>query len=327
MTREEKIALVEQYDVVTFRNIHGKNAGDEIFGATEDSRTGRYLGIPNYTKKQAEEAEEHFLTKTSTVFLNDGKELRIKDEDGVDKAYWNMLKWNPKIQFSYQDAINNKVPFYIEVKELESKEDTDKRKVIHKAHAFIFNSSHQDLIFRARLLNIDAEGDTHESLTNMLCDVADNDPQKVIALYDSKISSIKMLFFTAIKYNIIDKDPMGSYKYGIHNLGSSEEAAFMYLQHKENKELLNRLKNEINIVTDDMKKAEGILDTKVQDGPSDDENSGLVNITGNEEVFPKNFVSLKKYAVDVVGLSSEKVQSCKNNKELMVLIEDFRNKQ
>jgi len=321
MTREEKIARVEQYSVITFRNIHGKRAGAEIFGPTEDSRTKRFLGIPNYTKKQAEEATEHFLTKTSTVTLEDGHEINIKSEDGVDKAYWDMLKWNPKIQFSYKEAITNKVPFYIEVKELESKDDSDGRRLVHKAHDFVFNSTYQDLVFRARLLGMDGEDDTHEALTTMLCDIADTKPAKIIALYDSKISSIKMLFFTAIKYNVITKDALGSFKYGIHNLGSSEESAFMYLQHSENKELLKRLKSEINIVTDDMKKAEGII--------SDDSDLGNVDIAddANKVVLPKNFVQLKKYAIDVVGLSSERVQACSGNKEVITLIEDFESKQ
>lgn len=322
LTREQKIARVEQFELITFRNIHGKKAGPQSFGATPDSKTGIFKGIPNYTKKQEEEATDFFLTKRSNIILEDGKELFINEADGVDKAYWDMLKWNSKIQFSYRDAISAKVPFYIEVKELESKEDVTNRRIVNKAITYILNSTHTDLVFRARLLKLDMEEDTTEAIQNMLCDIADKSPQKIIDLYDSGVSAIKMLFYTAKKYNIIDVDAMGHFIYGIHTLGADEESAFMYLKHKDNEILLKRLKDEVDMVTDDMVKADSMFKAKAK--VKQELETELIDVTGNDEKpldLPKNFVQLKKHAVDVVGLSSEKVKECENNAAVIALIQ------
>ena len=313
LIREEKIEKIEQYDVITFRNIHGKNAGKQSFGPTKDSRTGEFLGIPNYTKKQEEEAEEFFLTKNSNIILEDGKELFIKNEK-VDRAYWDMIKWNPEIAFSASEAIANKVSYYIEVKELEHKVDLSRKITVNKAVNLILNDTHKELIFRARLLKLDMSEDTLETIQSTLIDIAETNPDRIIKLYDSNLIGVKLLFYKALDNNIIQKDGAGNYKYGINIIGVDEETSLTFLQHRDSEALLERLKNDVDIAVN-----ERMFTKPVSEGVTSE---GLLGEGDyNREVLLElDLVELKKEAVKY-GIPKSSVNPMRSKEQVCNAIE------
>ena len=327
LTREQKIEKIEKYDVITFRNIHGKNAGKQSFGPTKNVKTGRFMGIPNFTKKQEEDAVSFFLDKHSNIELKDGKELVIHNEDGVDKAYWDMLKYSSEIAFSAKEAIANKVAYYIEVKELEHKEGLDEKITVHKAVGLILNDTHSELIFRARMLKLDMENDPTETIKAVLIDIAEKNPAKIINLYAANLIGVKLLFYKAVDNNVITKDGAGKYKYDINILGVDEETSLTYLQHNDSKLLLERLKGDVDKAMDSRlfgEKEKKNEDAVIVDVPDNVFNESDELVYDRLEFLKLNLVQLKKNAT-ILGVKETSTRPMRKEESVCDAIEKHLN--
>jgi hypothetical protein len=84
------------------------------------------------------------------------------------------------------------------------------------------------------------------AIKEFLLETADNAPETIINIYESKDLSSKLLLYKALKNNIIKKDASGLYRYGNITLGVSESSVVHWLGSAENKNTVSLLEKEVN---------------------------------------------------------------------------------
>jgi len=311
---------IEENGVVTIVRINGKTAGATDIRPTFSAQYNKFLGIPNYNKFEQEKAEGFFLDKYSNTVIKESKTFHLDLE--VDRAHWDMCKFNPTLKFTKDAAlVDGDALWYVEIPELESKNNIDKKRILNKAESLILNDTKEELIYRARLLGLNMEKDKVETIQEILLMKAEtlSGAKKIIELYDGNLMSVKLLFLKALDLNIITHDKKsGLYTYGHQPMGVSEDAALMYLKDKRHKSILENLENDIEVLSGKKVK----LSSKKVDEVKEDDSSDEFVLLDNIELYTKdvlkniNLVTLRKEAIKM-GAEESDVESLMTKKEIL----------
>jgi len=307
--------------VITLLSVFGSNNAKYNVMPTKDPVTHEWLGIPNVSEDERKSLGFH-LKSDSNIILEHGITFNLKEKNS--KAYWDMVKHSDIVKFTFEEAQNSPgAVFYIEMPSVENKKTVDHERLSNKAVGYILEDSYNDLKHRAIILNIEEPEDYDmETLQAMIIKLAKKNPNRIIDLYNSNVVSLKLLFYEALRKNIIIKqvDDEGRnpiYKYGIQILGTSEEGALAYLTDKANTMLVEKIKEHYDRVTDGSlftQKEEFIVQDK-----EDNKDKG-----NNTEEFPDNLVQLREIAITKFGCSAEVVNALKSKKKVLAEIDKKR---
>jgi hypothetical protein len=213
---------------------------------------------------------EYFIREDAVINVVDGMTF---DLDNVgDRFKWEAIKHNPFIAPDYyskdnqgNSLINGDMRPY-GVKELYNKETrrygiaelyvvrpgveanrrVSRKKLKHDAETFIYNDErgYEGRVLRAKLLGHRMDNMPDADVTDYLLQVAEQDPDKIIALYTGGDTAVRLLFIEARdKHVIMRKNKL--YIYGDNTiLGATDEAAILFLKEPRNAGVLKLIKQD-----------------------------------------------------------------------------------
>ena len=235
---------------ITLKNvkaIKGRNMGKALIGVTFNKEENRFMGFKKLSAREKEAVGFH-IDENSTFELYDGKELDLSVENTY--KYWMMIKYSPMVAFSEKEAKEHDAMFYVYSAEADSKLKNDKEELEYTAKGHIFNDDPANYHMRAKLLGYDMEGSSSGEVKQTLLGVAKTDPAKIAAIYNAKTISTKIMVMKGINSGKIAKDGE-TFVYDNIVLGITTDGVVSFLEKKENKNVLEVMRNDIdNIVVE-----------------------------------------------------------------------------
>lgn len=181
------------------------------------------------------------------IELYDGYEFDLNNE--VDVINWEWVKHCKEVAPSFEDAQISKIArYYVVIAGREARKSNDFFALKNKATTFVLEDSPVNYENRALLLGFDMKGEPIEAVKLFLLEQADNKKtaKKVIDVYTNKALNIQLLYLKAKQKNIVNSTANGAIKFGMQVIGMSDESAIVFLQDKDNKEVLDLLEREVN---------------------------------------------------------------------------------
>lgn len=220
-----------------------------------DPATGWYAGVERISE-DAKKDLTYYITVGETgdkarlntsLTLEDGMTFDLSKE--VDAINWNWVKHLPAVSHSFEDAQKSKLAeFYVLIEGREAQKKNKEISLRHKAVQLVLEDSPVNYENRALLLGHDMKGENPEIVKEFLLEMADTKKScaRVIEIYTSNSLNIQLLYLKAKQKNIITSTPNGAVKYGSQILGMSDEGAIVFLQSKENREVVTLLEKEVS---------------------------------------------------------------------------------
>ena len=165
------------------------------------------------------------------VFISPSREA--KDKEGNNLIDGTMGWDSPTPRYGAAE-------YYVEVPGEEAQNKVKSYQLIHKAADKILSDSEKGRRNHAKLLGKHMEGILESEVTAYLLDIAKKKPQKIVDLYESNDTSIRLLFMEAKERHLFSyKDKM--YYYGEIIIGATDEAVLDFLKIKENAKLVKEI--------------------------------------------------------------------------------------
>jgi len=213
-------------------------------------RNGYSIGITELSDIQKQSLQRwEYALPTDTFVLEDNKEIDLKDPK--QKVVWNWVKnCTNDLAYSFDEAQKTrKVSFYIYVPEENAKININHTKKKHRAEKHVLETSHSDLIKRAKILGTNMEGLSMELVVQWFLDMLTQGHvavDRVIDLFESSINGYKILINDAVDKNLMTRDERsGIYYYGTVILGTTFEQVIAWLEEKKNKPVLDKLRESL----------------------------------------------------------------------------------
>lgn len=258
-------------NIIVLRSVFGKVIDKYLLGVAKDPVTGR---LPKCVRRVNSHGDmimsdhdrnsgEVLIPENQVFTVKDGTELNL--EDPYQAAEWECIKHSPIIALS-RDARDSKgnllidgdradgkvnarygiAELYVEAPGVEASKKINKRELIHKAEAFIFDDEKgaTGRVFRARLLGKNMKSAPDYEVKEYLLDIASKDPQKIIDVYTGSDTGIRLLIIEAREKHIINiKNKVYVYADDII-LGVTEDSVLAYLKDPKNKKVLELIKRD-----------------------------------------------------------------------------------
>lgn len=224
---------------ITLRAYLGKTQGKLTVRPVMSKRTGRLIGVTDFTEEQKRHQQKVIDAHTEKV-IEDG--LTINLEDPIDQIDWEWIKHCPEIEGDIEDCHSSKIAlFYIE----NINKDTDirikKRKVKIQAFLYLQESSQTKKIEVCRLMGIDAISFSGRELEDYLGELADSNPKRLVDAFEDKLVKVKLFLYGLVDKRIISIDQDNVYRWGSYILGIAEKSALEWLQISDNASHVKRL--------------------------------------------------------------------------------------
>ena len=229
--------------IIYIKSVFSKTLIKATYEAVKDGH-GWYKGFEKLNEDDKKKKNFYLDPKKATIEIEDGKDFDLSNE--VDKAYWDMFKWSNDLAISKADAMSGSSTFYIYIEGESERILINKEKAINKAKTLIFDDTRENLINRARLLNVDMSEDSIDIIQKFLIDIANKNAEKILDLYKGNLISIQLLFYKALDKFVIKKSETGLYTYGNTPLGNSTESCITFLSNKDNAEIVERIRESVD---------------------------------------------------------------------------------
>lgn len=205
----------------------------------------------------------YFIKETDTFDVVDGTTFDL--ENIRERFIWEAIKYCPLIAPDYYakdeqgnslingtPGWNSKSPrfgiaeLYVERPGVEANRRVSRKKLKHDAESFIYNDDrgYDGRVLKARLLGHRMDGMADADVTDYLLQIAERDPEKIIALYTGGDTAVRLLFIEARDKNvIIYKNKLYTYADNVV-LGASDEAAILFLKDPKNANVYKLIKQD-----------------------------------------------------------------------------------
>jgi len=234
--------LEKDTDVIVLHSLFSKEQ-TALCEPTKDVR-GKYYGLRENPNEDEKKKGGTFLDRKDNLVLRHGTEFNLKDER--DRAYWNMVKYSPLVAFTPEEGqYNRPARFVIYIEGNIAKDKVSKKILRNEAENLIIKDTIENLKNRLKVLGINMDNDGDNTVRNVLLEMADLNPEKIINLYDASIG-VHMLVFEAIDNNIIFKNKDDFYQVANTLMGTSVDDVVAFLNRTNNEELLRYVKEAIH---------------------------------------------------------------------------------
>ena len=257
-------------NIVVLRSVYGKVGMKYILQPCKNPETGEYEkcvkpvdSLGNIILNDKERNSDNVWIKETDKFeVVDGTTFDL--DKPRDKAIWDAIKYCPLIapeRWAKDKSGNylidgtmgwsNKRPrfgvaeIYVDRPGLEAQNRVSKKKMIHNACNFIYNDErgYEGRVVRAKMLGKRMDNMPDADVTDYLLEVAERDPDKIIALYNGDDMALRLLFIEAQDKNVI------LYKNRVYSfanvvLGATDEAVIQWMKMQENSKVVDLIRRE-----------------------------------------------------------------------------------
>lgn len=165
------------------------------------------------------------------VFIAPSREAKDKNGNNLIDGTMGWDSKNPRYGVA---------EYYVEIPGEEAQNKVKSYQLIHEAADKILSDSIKGRKNHAKLLGKHMEGILDSEVTAYLLDVAKAKPQKIINLYNSNDTSVRLLFMEAQERHLFEyKDKM--YYYGEILLGATDESVIDFLSAKEHNKIVKEI--------------------------------------------------------------------------------------
>lgn len=205
----------------------------------------------------------YFIPETKEFKIQDGTELDLSDPfqlaefEAIKNApiiasnrYEKDEKGNYKIDGNIKDTSNHPrngvAELYIDIPGIETAAKVDRQKLIFTACKFIFNDPKgaEGRLRITKMLGKHMQQAPESDVTEYLLDLAKRNPNKIIELYTSNDSQLRLLFIDAKEKHVINLKN-GMYIYGETVLGATDTAVLSWMHEPANGKLLQMITEEV----------------------------------------------------------------------------------
>lgn len=205
----------------------------------------------------------YFVKETDTFDIVDGTTFDL--ENVRQRFIWEAIQYCPLIAPDYYakdkngnslingtPGWNSKSPrygiaeLYVERPGVEANRRVSRKKLKHDAESYIYDDErgYDGRVLKARLLGHRMEGMADADVTDYLLQIAERDPEKIIALYTGGDTAIRLLFIEARDKNIIlYKNKLYTYADSVV-LGATDDAAILFLKDPKNANVYKLIKQD-----------------------------------------------------------------------------------
>lgn len=251
---------------IILRSVYGKVNQIYFINPCPNPRTGR---LPNCVKpvnanddmilsedeinKQAE-GLVHFVKANHTFEIVDGKRFNL--DDVVDAAHWEAIKYcnwiakdrserneNGDLIIDGNEKRYGVADLYIDRPGEITKSRVNKKELIHKACAYIYEDAEVERVKKARVLGRDLRRAQRADVIDYLVDFAEKYPHKMLDLYEGEDWKMQLFLLDAVDRHVVRKSD-GLYKYDDKILGGSLEATVLFLKDVRYRKILTSIKAE-----------------------------------------------------------------------------------
>ena len=209
-----------------------------------DPMSGWYKGVPRLSEDDKRKLK-FWAEKESKFVLKEGVTLDLNNEE--HKVIWDWLKYQPCLAMSYEECqMKPDAEFYVHQRHKEAIKNVDRKRTKYKAIQFITNDNPVNYPLRVKLLGINMDGEDAIVIEEFLLDQAEQNPQRIIKLYEDKFVSLRMLLLEALERGKIVIEPSGAYRYGNIFLGMSEDSVVDWMNNPENRTTVRLIEEELN---------------------------------------------------------------------------------
>jgi len=204
-------------------------------------RGNGYMGIKRLSDLDKQKLS-YWADSDSKCTLYEGKTFDLSNEE--HRIDWEWVKHCPCVCESLDDV--QKTPgaeFYVHIEEIESDKALSKYDLVYTAETYVREDSSDNYALRARLLSVNMDGDSPKMIKNFLLDQAHLNPKKIIEIYSSKNTGLRLMFIKAVDKGVIRLDS-GMYRYGMSILGTTEDTAIAWMANSENKSIVDEIHRE-----------------------------------------------------------------------------------
>lgn len=258
---------------IVLRSVRGKVGNSIKIQPCKNPRTGRYADcvkkVDSNNDMILSEAERNdpnkdfFVRETDTFEIVDGTTFDL--EDVRQRFIWEAIQYCPLIAPDYYakdnkgnslingtPGWNNKAPrygvaeLYVERPGVEANMRVSRKKIKHDAESYIYGDErgYDGRVLKARLLGHRMDGMADSDVTDYLLQVAERDPEKIIALYTGGDTAVRLLFIEARDKNVIlYKNKLYTYADNVV-LGATDDAAILFLKDPKNANVYKLIKQD-----------------------------------------------------------------------------------
>lgn len=258
---------------IVLRSVRGKVGNVIKIQPCKNPETGEYASCvkrvdsnDNMILSEAERNDknkDYFIKETATFDIVDGTTFDL--ENVRQRFIWEAIQYCPLIAPDYYakdrngnslingtPGWNNKAPrygiaeLYVERPGVEASRRVSRKKLKHDAESYIYNDDrgYDGRVLKARLLGHRMDGMADADVTDYLLQVADRDPDRIIALYTGGDTAVRLLFIEARDKNVIlYKNKLYQYADNVI-LGATDEAAILFLKDPKNAGIYKLIKQE-----------------------------------------------------------------------------------
>lgn len=258
---------------IVLRSVRGKVGNVIKIQPCKNPKTGKYADCVKRVDSNDDmilsEAERndvnknYFIKETDTFDIVDGTTFDL--EDVRQRFIWEAIQYCPLIAPDYyaKDANgnslingtpgwNSKAPrfgvaeLFIERPGVEANRRVSRKKLKHDAETYIYDDErgYEGRVLKARLLGHRMDGMADADVTDYLLQVAERDPERIIALYTGGDTAVRLLFIEAREKNIIlYKNKLYTYADNVV-LGATDDAAILFLKDPKNANIYKLIKRD-----------------------------------------------------------------------------------
>ncbi len=228
--------------IIEIKSIY-KN-GKTTVQPVRDPLSGWYKGILRLSEN--DKRDLRFWAEPDTKFiLKEGVNLDLNREE--HKVIWEWLKYQPCLAMSYEECQSRpSAEFYVHLQHKEAVKSVGRKKIKYQAMKYITEDNSSNYPLRVKLLGINMDGEDPVVIENFLLERAEQDPERVIKLYEDRFLSLRMLLMEAVERRKVLIEPSGAYRYGNMFMGMTEESALDWMNTSENKSVVRLLEEDVN---------------------------------------------------------------------------------
>ncbi len=209
-----------------------------------DPLSGWYKGVDRLSEN--DKRDLRFWAEPQSKFtLKEGISLDLnKDEH---KVIWNWVKYQPCLAMSYDECQTRpNAEFYVHLRHKEAIKSVARKKNKDRAIQYITEDNPANYTLRVKLLGLNMDNEDIVIVEDFLFERAEQEPDKIIKLYEDKFLSLRMLLMEALEKRKVIIEPSGAYRYGTIFMGMTEDSAIDWMNHRENSSVVLLLEEDVN---------------------------------------------------------------------------------
>lgn len=209
----------------------------------KDRITGWYKGVPRLSDEDKKKLV-YWAEPSSKFVLQDGVTFDLTDES--QRITWEWVKHCACIAMSEEECqFSPGAEFYVHMENKQAEINVTRKERKYAAVKYIMEDNSAYYPMRAELLGVSMDGESPIIIKEFLLEQAELNTDKVLAIYESKDISLRLLILKAKKLNIITTDATGMFRYGNTVMGMTETSCVAWMQDPGNKHLVEQLEQEV----------------------------------------------------------------------------------